>query len=43
LTKHLEGSVVLQFNAVDGFFFYEDVNKVETVTDAYIKLELKSP
>ncbi|XP_041782749.1 CD109 antigen-like [Anopheles merus] len=33
----------ISFNAVDGFFFYEDVNKVETVTDAYIKLELKSP
>nr|Q9GYW4.1 RecName: Full=Thioester-containing protein 1 allele S1; Short=TEP1s; AltName: Full=TEP1-F; AltName: Full=Thioester-containing protein I; Contains: RecName: Full=Thioester-containing protein 1 N-terminal; Short=TEP1-N; Contains: RecName: Full=Thioester-containing protein 1 C-terminal; Short=TEP1-C; Flags: Precursor [Anopheles gambiae]AAG00600.1 thioester-containing protein I [Anopheles gambiae] len=33
----------INFNAVDGFFFYEDVNKVETVTDAYIKLELKSP
>nr|2PN5_A Chain A, Thioester-containing protein I [Anopheles gambiae] len=33
----------IHFNAVDGFFFYEDVNKVETVTDAYIKLELKSP
>ncbi|EAA05465.2 AGAP010832-PA [Anopheles gambiae str. PEST] len=38
---HLEGSSLLQFDAVDAFLFYEDVNKVET--DAFIKLELKSP
>uniref|UniRef100_A0A182I5M6 TEP1-F n=1 Tax=Anopheles arabiensis TaxID=7173 RepID=A0A182I5M6_ANOAR len=31
----------VNFDAVDAFLFYEDVNKVET--DAFIKLELKSP
>uniref|UniRef100_A0A182X456 TEP1-F n=1 Tax=Anopheles quadriannulatus TaxID=34691 RepID=A0A182X456_ANOQN len=33
----------VSFSSNDGFSFDEEVNKVETVTDAFIKLELKSP
>uniref|UniRef100_A0A4Y0BF04 TEP1-F n=1 Tax=Anopheles funestus TaxID=62324 RepID=A0A4Y0BF04_ANOFN len=37
-------TMVIYFsNEDDGFFFNEQVDKVEILTDAYLKLELKSP
>ncbi|XP_049293336.1 CD109 antigen-like isoform X3 [Anopheles funestus] len=38
-----ETMIVYFSNDDDGFFFNEQVDKVEVLTDAYLKLELKSP